>query len=57
MEGKFILCIFLLILQSFFSPSFRKQLFSLGNPSKDRQRFVDATVMTSAPDWFKRLRT
>ena len=25
--------------------------FSLGNHSKDRQRFVDAVILISAPDW------
>ena len=29
------------------------QLSSLGNPSKDRQRFVDAIVLFSAADWSK----
>ena len=28
---------------------------SLGNPSKDRQRFVDADVLISAPDWSVKL--
>ena len=28
---------------------------SLGNPSKDRQRFVDAVVLISAPDWSVKL--
>ena len=30
-------------------------LSSLGNLSKDRQRFVDAIVSISAPDWPRRL--
>ena len=30
-------------------------LYSLGNPSKDRQRFVDAVVLISAPDWSVKL--
>ena len=30
-------------------------LFSLGDASKDCQRFVDAIVLISAPDWSKRL--
>ena len=29
--------------------------FSLGNPSEDRQRFVDAFVLISAPDWSVKL--
>ena len=29
--------------------------FSLGNPSKDRQRFVDAIVLFCSSDWLKRL--
>ena len=29
--------------------------FSLGNPSKDRQEFVDAIILISALDWSKRL--
>ena len=28
---------------------------SLGNPSKDSQRFVDAVVLISAPDWSVRI--
>ena len=28
---------------------------SLGNPSKNRQQFVDAIVLISAPDWSKQL--
>ena len=28
---------------------------SLGNPSEDRQRFVDAVVLISAPDWSVKL--
>ena len=28
---------------------------SLGNPSKDRQRFVDAVVLISASDWSVKL--
>ena len=32
-----------------------KILFSLGNPSKDCQRFVDAVVLISAPDWSVKL--
>ena len=28
---------------------------SLGNPSKDRQRFVDSIVLISTPDWLKEL--
>ena len=28
---------------------------SLGNPNKDRQRFVDAVVSVSAPDWSVKL--
>ena len=28
---------------------------SLGNPSKDRQRFVDGIILISTPDWFKGL--
>ena len=27
----------------------------LGNPSKDRRRFVDTIVLIAAPDWSKRL--
>ena len=34
---------------------FHSQKNSLGNPSKDRQRFVDAFVLISAPDWLNRL--
>ena len=30
-------------------------MHSLGNPSKDRQRFVDAVVLIVAPDWSNRL--
>ena len=30
-------------------------MFSLGNLSKDRQRFVDAIVLIFAIDWWKRL--
>ena len=30
-------------------------LYSLGNSSKDRQRFVDADVLISAPDWSVKL--
>ena len=29
--------------------------FSLGNPSKDRQQFVDAIVLFYGSDWLKRL--
>ena len=28
---------------------------SLGNPHQDRQRFVDAVVLISIPDWFETL--
>ena len=31
------------------------RFFSLGNPSKDRQRFVEAGFLISAPDWSVRL--
>ena len=31
------------------------RLYSLGNPSKDRQRFVDAFVLILAFDWSVRL--
>ena len=30
-------------------------MLSLGNPSKDRQRFVDAVVLISAPHWSAKL--
>ena len=30
-------------------------MYSLGNPSKDRQRFVVAFVLILAPDWSKSL--
>ena len=30
-------------------------MYSLGNPSEDRQRFVDAVVLISAPDWSVKL--
>ena len=30
-------------------------LHILGNPSKDHQRFVDAVVLISAPDWSVKL--
>ena len=30
--------------------------FSLRNPSKDRQRVVDAIILISAPDWSKTLK-
>ena len=33
----------------------RTKLFSLENPSEDRQRFVDAVVLISAPDWSVKL--
>ena len=31
------------------------QEYSLGNPSKDRQRFVDSIILISTPDWLKGL--
>ena len=30
-------------------------LYSLGNPRKDRQRFVDGIILISTPDWLKGL--
>ena len=31
------------------------QQYSLGNLSKDRQRFVDSIILISTPDWLKDL--
>ena len=35
--------------------TFLEDLYSLGNPGKDRQRFVDAIALISALDWSERL--
>ena len=46
------MCIFSLLGQS---KGCNVENFSLGNPSKDSQRFVDAFVLITAPDWPNRL--